>query len=195
MKKTLVILIAIAILTTISTSAIGQEVVASRAQLVAHGGASVGEDLALAGDFLPSPNLSQGLSPLAYLILDWSSVSWMTISPSFGFDFGNEEPIVSLRLAPRNEMFWGWFNLEATVPTGFGYAFGQVEVKPLEWFSTGLEYEFWGSLDEANSWSLGGGPNAVFHLGSLDIELAVQLRGLEDGIELSMFTRAHIFLF
>lgn len=197
MKTTIVALTVIAITLITPTTTFAEDLTLgdSRPRMAFHGGAEIEEGLMLVTHVLPTPDLKKGLAPLAYLELAWSPLEWIKISPTVGYDFSTEETIFSVRLAPHHGPFWGWFDFEWSTISDFGYTFGMAEVKPLDWFSTGLEYECWGSLLDSSTWSWGGGPDVVFHLGKIDLEMALHFRGVETGTTMEFVTRAHIFLF
>ena len=168
-----------------------------RVRLALHAGQKLAPKMKLVGHFLPSPDLMNGLAPMAYLELQLKPNKWLTVGPAIGYDFSARGAIIALRIAPQHKKFWAWGDFEWTAPQNLGYSFLQLQVKALQWLSLGAEYEFWGLMKDPKTWSFGGGPNIIFHLGKKFVfEIAVHFRkGQGQPTAYELITRVHVFLF
>jgi len=167
----------------------------SRVRLLIHGKVSLTESVGLSGHFIPAPNLLGEVAPLTFLELNWTPVSWLTISPTVGWAFKPDEVIVSLRLNPKYKKLWGWIDMEVRPQSLAGYWFAQVEYQCLDWLHVGVEEESWGNFEEWEGFSHGGGPNILLRFGRFGIDLTVHARDIsENGLGAEFFLRAHLFL-
>jgi hypothetical protein len=193
MKNSIVILIVVT-LTVLANDAMSQEIAPPRPSVSFVGGVDLSEQTSFFGSFFPSTDLVAGLSPLIYVGVGWKVHDMLKLSPALGFDYLNNQPILSIRLSPNYNIFWGWFDLEWKPDNG-GWAFGQGEAKVFDWLSVGAEYEFWGAYDNLEGWSLGGGPNMVLELGDLGLEVALHYRDDGKQTNVEFVSRANVYLF
>ena len=166
----------------------------SRARLLVHSEYDVNDETHLRVNFIPAGNLLAGIAPLAYLGLGWQATSWLDIEGTLGWCFKANEPIVSTRLTFKIDDFYSWIDLEIQLPGESGYWFAQAEYKLLDWIHVGVEGEGWGSYIGETPWSNGGGPNLLFRLGKVGLDLALHVRELGDSVKPEFFARVHLFL-
>ena len=159
----------------LTSEAFAQEIVDSRVSISLKGGQEISEDLTVFGTFFPTLNAVAGLSPNGYLGVHWQAFEFLKVSPAIGFNYTENALIFSLRLSPKWNDFWGWFDCEYGL-NDFGWNFGQLEWQAIKWLAVGAEYELKGSYLTLDEWNLGGGPNLVFSLGNFSLSLAGQFR-------------------
>ena len=167
----------------------------SRARLLIHGRQELKQGrTALQYHFIPAPNLSAGISPLAYTGFEVKPVRWLALEPALGYNFSAEEPVFSLRVTPKIGRFWSWTDLEYRRPSGCGYWFSQAEIKVRDWFHTGIEGEGWGVIGDSGSWTYGAGPDILLRFGKLGADIALHARYLDGRTAPEFFLRTHLFL-
>lgn len=167
----------------------------SRVRLLMHASRPVKDYGEFRAHFIPAGNLIGDNSPHLYLGYGWKPVGWLDVEPVAGWDFGQDEPIASVRLTPSYGRFYGWVDGEIQFPSHAGYGFVQVDYKFLPWLHTGAEAESWGDSDDGSTWSHGGGPNLLFRLGAkAGVDLAIHIRKQDDSVKPEFVTRFHLFL-
>jgi len=153
----------------------------------------------------PNVNLEGRLNFLAYLGLNFKSMSHLDVEPAIGYNLRQETMITSTRFSLYDgqsmaySRAYAWLDLEYT-PNGQGtYYFAQAEYSALEYVEFGLESEGWGGLD-GQSKSIGLGPNLILHFRrgphNINVDLAVHYRDLDDvpdaGWKPEFFFRLHL---
>ncbi len=167
----------------------------SRARLLFHGAQNIDNVAQLRAHFIPSGNLMNGLSPLVFLGAGMKPADWIDIEPALGWTFGNNEPILSLRLCPAFGKFYVWADAEINLPSKNGYWFAQADYKILDWLHAGIESEgFGGNYEDGSSWSHGGGPNVLLRLGKMGVDTALHIRDLDHSVRPEFLMRFHVFL-
>ena len=188
-------LTAIAFTLFVCTTAEAQEAFhPSRMRLLVHGGYDLSETTRLEFRFIPAGNLLGELAPITLLGAKFKVAGWLLVEPYVGWKTASNEPLVSLTFNPSFDKLWAWTEVDVVFPSWGGYWFVQVEYKFAEWFHAGLEGEGWGNYKDAESWSHGGGANALFRFGKIGMDLAVHLRGLQGVVKPEFFLRVHLFL-
>jgi len=166
----------------------------SRVRLLLHGALDVSETLQPRVHFIPATNLRAEITPVLFLGLGWQAWKHLNIEPVLGYHFGNESPILSLRLAPKIWRLEGWVDIEVQIPSWKGYVFANLDFKILgKYLQAGVEYESWGDYTDSSSWSHGGGPNVLLRFGMLGVDLALHIRELEERVRPEFFLRVHLF--
>lgn len=166
----------------------------SRVRLLMHGHHDFQNDTQLRIHFIPAGNLLGEVAPLAYLGYGFKLAKWLDVEPTVGWTFGNDEPIVSLRLVPNASDLWAWLDLELQPKTKNHYWFAQVDYKFFDWLHAGFEGEGWGDLEKSETISYGGGPNLLFRMDKVGFDFAVHGRRLNDSFKPEFVLRCHLFL-
>lgn len=166
----------------------------SRVRLLVHGALAL-DDTEIVYLFVPAGNLVGQVAPFAYLGLKQKPTRWLGVEGNGGWSFGDDEPIAALSLSPSFGSFWAWTLTEVQLPSTRGYWMVELEYRLRPWLHAGIEGEgIKGSFSGAERWSNGGGPNLLFRLGKVGVDLAIHARDKESDVRPEFFLRTHLFL-
>lgn len=178
--RTISVLFVLFIATSVNASPV-------RSVFLLHGQADIGHELVLRGDLLP-------LLGETTIELGGLGPKWLEIAPALGLDFPSGEAIVSLRLSPIYEKFWGWVDLEFRPTSSASYLYAQLEWEAAAWIHVGLEGESWGSFSDIASFSHGLGPNALVKLGDhARFDFSYQFRRENGAWQQEVVFRGHFY--
>lgn len=189
----------------------------SRARLLIHAYQKLdvdflGDDLGIQVHFIPSGDLrANPLSPLGYVGLKGGLIPEFGAELLLGYDFGTEDPIVSIWIHTKDVVidesdektktpryYWGCHIMEVYLADQPNYYwFFQEEFPFANIFAIGIEGEGWGQVGHPDSHSYGFGPNFLISLGDhFGVDLVSHYRWFTkennpSGWEL--VTRWHIF--
>ena len=161
-----------------------------RVRLLIHSNWEINKNLAIRAHFIPAPNLIGNLAPLMYIGLGWQAVEWLNIEPVIGWNFGIQEPMLSVRITPSFQNSYVWIDIELCLPSLNGYWFFQAEVKIRPWLHAGFEYEGWGNYTDRPTQNHGAGPNILLRSRYVGLDFTLHIRN--SGID--PFVRMHLFL-
>ncbi|HBW73794.1 MAG: hypothetical protein UX10_C0035G0005 [Candidatus Magasanikbacteria bacterium GW2011_GWA2_45_39] len=167
----------------------------SRVRMLTHSTQQFNDELSASWHFIPAPNLLDEVAPVTYGCLDWTPTPTLTISPTIGWSFKSDEPIVSLRLTHKIGKFWGWIDLEEKPRSQTFYFFAQGEYKLTDFLHIGAEEESWGDIRHLGVASHGAGPNLLLRFGkSVGADTAIHFRSVGGGAtKPEFFFRYHLF--
>lgn len=187
------LVMAIFFLPTTSLAQTEEEPDPSRIRLLIHDSREMGNNIDARIHFIPTPNLLEGnFTPLVYISLGFKQISWLDVEPAIGWNFSNNNPILSLRLAPSFWRIYAWIDAELCIPSWDGYWFVQLEYKLTSWLHIGIEGEGWGNY--LTIFSNGGGPNVIVNFEHLAIDFTVHVRDFGHVTRPELFARIHIRL-
>jgi len=192
--KTLIVA-GLVLICTVFSAEIAEARHPSRIRLLAHGNLQVADDVKLMSRFIPSGNLIGDLAPIFFLgvevpVLDGK----LKLQPHLAWNFGIDEPIGSLSTALKFDPFWGWTDIEISLPSNGAYWFAMMEYPLHKWLHIGLEAEGWGDWTKLGSSSYGGGTNLLLRFERYGVDLAAHERKLGDAWDYEFFLRIHYLL-
>ena len=138
-------------------------------------------------------NENTELAPHAYLGLGLKVAPWLDVAPLIGWDYKNDEPIMSVHVAPTFGKLGAWADIEFQLPSQCTYWFVNLDYQLFAALFAGIEGEGWAAFKGDSSWSNGGGPNLFFQFKVVRLDVALHYREQDGSAKPEFVTRFHVF--